>query len=165
MSISEKLTSIIKSKGLTKKEFAQKLIDLSPKVNRVGETPTLPTIYGYLNGRISIPVDLISYMAEALGICEQELFDTSLDSKRKFFSYIVEHSSETELKHYKNILSNKLLLDMKNIEDCDAKTFEDKNRYKIEEIMRNIKYAPTPFLDKLVELLKKYKDITRELSE
>lgn len=165
MSVREKLIRIIKYKGLTRKEFAQKLIDLSPKVNRLGETPTISTIYGYLNGRISIPIDLISFMAEALNICEQELFDTSPTSKRKYFNYIVENSSDIELTYYKKILSNKLLLDIKNIDKYSLNPLENQNRPKIEEIVKNIKFAPTPFIDKIVQSLNKYKKLSDEFHE
>lgn len=165
MSISEKLTNIIKSKGLTRREFAQKLIDLSPKVNRVGETPTLPTIYGYLNGRINIPVDLISFIAEALDISEQELFDTSLITKRKFFHYITENSSAIELNYYQKVLSSKLLLDVKNLDEYTLNSLENQDRAKVEEIVKNIKFAPSPFIDKILQSLNKYKKLTDEFNE
>lgn len=163
MKINERLASIVKSKELTRREFAQKLIDLSPKVSRVGEIPTVSTIYGYLNGRINIPVDLISFMAEALDISEQEFFDTSKNAKRKFFNYLIVNATKNELEHYKNVLSSKLLLDLKSIDDNDFSFFESQNQSKIEEILKYIKYAPTPFLDKILHTLKRYKNLTQEL--
>lgn len=165
MNVNERLASIIKSKGLTRKEFAQKLIDLSPKVSRIGETPTVSTIYGYLNGRINIPLDLISFIAEALDISEQELFDTSENARRKYFNFLVENSTQKELDFYQKILSNKRILDFKNIDDFNLDTFENQNIPKIEEITKNLKFAPTEFLDKILTFLEKYKDITYKFDD
>ncbi|NOQ29561.1 MAG: XRE family transcriptional regulator [Helicobacteraceae bacterium] len=77
MELYERINTILKLKKLNKKEFALKLIDLSPKLKRTGETPTLTTIYSYLNGNREVQVELISYIAEVLDISEQELFEHS----------------------------------------------------------------------------------------
>ena len=104
MKIYENITLIIKKKGLTRKQFAQNLINLKPNVNRISETPTLSTIYGYLNGRINIPIDLISYIAEALDISEQELFDTSDNTRKKCFKYFLNNASHEELEYFNNYI-------------------------------------------------------------
>jgi len=106
--IHDNITRLIKSKGLTRKEFAQTLINLQPNVNRMSETPTLSTIYGYLNGRINIPVDLIPFIAEALNVTEQELFDTSLKSKKRCLKYFLQNSSKEELEYFYNFINSQL---------------------------------------------------------
>lgn len=153
MKIHETLTSIIKRKGLTRKEFAKKLIDLSPNVNRIGETPTTSTIYGYLNGRINIPIELVSFIAEALDITEQELFDTSEKTNKKYFKYLIDNLSDREIMSYHKILSNKLLFNGKSV-DIDS------NFLKTKEFLQNIKYAPSSFLDKVLYYLKQYKALS-----
>jgi len=50
MNIVDNINILIKEKNLTKKEFAHRLMKLEPKCSRVGETPSLKTIYAYLNG-------------------------------------------------------------------------------------------------------------------
>lgn len=159
MKTHEKLANIIKKRGLTKKEFSQKLINLSPNVNRVGETPTVSTIYGYINGRISMPLDLVPYVAEVLDISEQELFDTSASVNKKYFLYLLENSSDEELLRYQKILSNKLFLSTSNIKHSLAYQ-EEPYQAKIKEILIYIKYAPISFIDKVLLFLKKYKALS-----
>lgn len=74
MNIVDNINILIKEKNLTKKEFAHRLMKLEPKCSRVGETPSLKTIYAYLNGSISIKAELIPYIAEVLGVNEQDIF-------------------------------------------------------------------------------------------
>jgi len=83
LQVVENINRLIKQKGMTKKEFAIKLLELNPTVSRIKEKPSMSAIYGYLNGRISIPVELIPYVADVLDITEQELFDTS--TKKEMF--------------------------------------------------------------------------------
>lgn len=81
MQIYERINSIIKSKGLKKKDFLERFTALEPRLKSTGEIPSVPTIYNYLNGTREIKAELIPYMAKALEVSEQELF---LDDSAEF---------------------------------------------------------------------------------
>lgn len=81
MKVIERINEILKEKNLSKKEIANRLIDLGLRANKTGETPTISSIYAYLNGNIELKADMIPFIAEALGISEQELF-SGTDSHR-----------------------------------------------------------------------------------
>ncbi len=159
MKIYERLAHIIKQKGLSRKEFAQKLINLSPNVSRIGETPTVSTIYAYLNGRISMPIELIPYIAEVLDISEQELFDVSPKARKKHFKLLISKCSNEELNHFAKILNNKILLDSK---DANEVLFSQEKAYneKLKEISLCLRYAPLEFIDKFIKSLKKFKNLS-----
>jgi transcriptional regulator with XRE-family HTH domain len=75
----EKINYILAEKNISKKEFADKLTALEPKLKLTGETPSKYTILGYLYGKREIKVELIPYIAEVLGVSEQELFTFDLE--------------------------------------------------------------------------------------
>lgn len=77
MRVIERINEILKEKNLSKKELANRLIDLGLRANKTGETPTLSSIYAYLNGNIELRADMIPFIADALGVYEQELFSQS----------------------------------------------------------------------------------------
>lgn len=160
MKVYEKLTNIIKHKGLTRKEFAEKLIDLSPKVNRVGEAPTISTIYGYLNGRISIPIELVPYIADVLNIAEQEMFDTSYGANKKYLKLMLETSSHKELIEYSAMTTNALLIKSDELLDVNAVSNDRQYSVRLKEIAQYIKFAPISFVDKIIISLKKYKKLS-----
>lgn len=89
MNIHENINQLIKQKGMNKKEFAIKLINLKPTINRVGEIPSISAIYTYINGSASIKAELIPYIAEVLEVTEQELFDTSNKTRLKCLKFII----------------------------------------------------------------------------
>ncbi len=91
MEIFERINKLIKENNLTKREFAKRLRDLEPRLNSTGEIPSEKTIYKYLNGTISIKIELIPYIAEVLQITEQELFTNDEKSRKKFFSKYYEN--------------------------------------------------------------------------
>jgi len=74
MTIINKINYLIEEKKLTKKEFVNILQSLEPKLNSTGNIPNEQTIYGYLNGKRELKIELIPYIAEALNVTEQELF-------------------------------------------------------------------------------------------
>lgn len=76
MKIVDRINEILQEKNISKKELIDKIIALDYKASKTGETPTESSIYAYLNGNIELKADLLPYIAEALNICEQELFDT-----------------------------------------------------------------------------------------
>ncbi len=71
-------------KKISKKEFADKLVALSPKLKRTDESPSSQTILGYLYGKREIKVELIPYIAEVLGVSEQELFTFDLEYAQNY---------------------------------------------------------------------------------
>jgi len=160
LKIYENITRIIKKKGLTRKEFAQNLINLRPNVNRVSETPTLSTIYGYLNGRINIPIDLIPYIADVLNITEQELFDTSSKSRKRCFKYFLENASNDELEQFNNFINSQI---QNNININYGKVImNSKNRDdKIEKFVELLDYAPNHFIDRVIAKLEEYKKLDK----
>jgi len=161
LKIYENIAAIIKNKGLTRKEFAQNLINLRPNVNRKLETPTLSTIYGYLNGRINIPINLIPYIAEVLNVTEQEIFDTSAKTRKKCFKYFLQNASKDELEYFNSFISLKLQNDMDI--NYDKMILETKTKdEKIEKLIKLLKYAPDNFIDKVIKKLKEYEKLDDE---
>jgi len=91
MEVYEKINYLLLEKSISKKEFADKLISLSPKLKATGTIPSLQTIYRYLNGQREIKIELIPYIAEVLNIPEQELFEFGIEYAS---SYNYRHSKE-----------------------------------------------------------------------
>jgi transcriptional regulator with XRE-family HTH domain len=79
MEVWNKINYILSEKNMSKKEFADRLVALEPKIKLTGETPSFYTILNYLYGKREIKIELIPYIAEALGIEEQELFTFDLE--------------------------------------------------------------------------------------
>jgi len=75
----EKINYLITEKKITKQDFIKKLIELEPRLKRTGEVPSPSTINGYLYGKREIKIELIPYIAEVLGVSEQELFSFDLE--------------------------------------------------------------------------------------
>jgi len=92
MEVYEKINYLLQESNLKKKEFVRKLLDLEPKLKQTGEVPTEQTIYRYLNGIREIKIELIPYIAEVLGVSEQELF-----------SFDIEYASEYNHRYSKEI--------------------------------------------------------------
>ena len=91
MDIIEKINYLIKEKGMSKKEFAHALQNLEPTLKSTGSVPNIQTIYGYLNGKRELKVELIPYIAEVLGVQEQELFSFDIEYAT---SYDLRYSKE-----------------------------------------------------------------------
>jgi transcriptional regulator with XRE-family HTH domain len=79
MEVIDKINYLLKENNLQKKEFAYKLQLLEPKLKSTGNVPSEQTIYGYLNGKRELKIELIPYIAEVLSVTEQELFSTDLE--------------------------------------------------------------------------------------
>lgn len=79
MQIIEKINFLLEEKSMSKKDFAVKLRQLSPKLYATGEMPSEQTIYRYLNGSRELKVELIPYIAEVLAVSEQELFSVDIE--------------------------------------------------------------------------------------
>ena len=79
MQVRDKINYLLKELDLSKRDFAQSLLALEPKLHSTGKAPSESTIYGYLNGGREIKIELIPYIAEVLGIGEQELFEFDIE--------------------------------------------------------------------------------------
>lgn len=91
MEIIDKINYLIKEKNLQKKDFVKMLQELEPKLKSTGEIPSEQTIYGYLNGKRELKVELIPYIAEVLEVDEQELF-----------RFDIEYASEYNIRYSKD---------------------------------------------------------------
>jgi len=91
MEVWEKINYLLEEKKITKQEFASNLIALKPSLKRTGETPSTQTILGYLYGKRELKVELIPYIAEVLGVDEQELF-----------RFDIEYATEYNLRYSKD---------------------------------------------------------------
>lgn len=157
MEIYERINKLLEDKNLTKREFAKRLQDLEPKLKSTGEIPTEKTIYKYLNGSISIKIELISYIAEVLQITEQELFTSDTKSRRKFFQNLLKTASPEEIE----IVKNRFNLKTSNVK-------EPKNSYKKElsiedELISLLPYAPKPLLQNFINKLKELKEFDESI--
>lgn len=92
MDLSEKIEILLKEKNISKRLFVTNLLALEPRLKSTGEIPTEQTIYRYLNGKREIKVELIPYIAEVLGVAEQELF-----------SFDIEYACEYNHRHSKEV--------------------------------------------------------------
>jgi transcriptional regulator with XRE-family HTH domain len=91
MEVWEKINYLLEEKKITKQEFANNLIALNPSLKRTGEAPSTQTILGYLYGKRELKVELIPYIAEVLGVDEQELF-----------RFDIEYATEYNLRYSKD---------------------------------------------------------------
>lgn len=148
MEIYEKINLLIKEKGLNKKQFAIKLIDLEPKLKSTSEIPTIKAIYAYLSGDIALKIELIPYIAEVLQIPEQLLFDDSSRTRKIYLNHLLKDITSEESEFLKSRL-------------CDEKqsisTVPKDRMHKIQDLLQ---YAPEMFLQQLENTLKEYKDLT-----
>ena len=151
----------IKQKGMTKKEFAQKLIDLKPTVSRIGEVPSISAIYSYLNGRINIPIELISYVSEILDVTEQELFDTSSKTRKKCFKYFLQNASKEELEYFNNFINTQINNNI-NINYGNVIMNSKSQNEKMEELINLLEYAPNIFVDNVLEKLHNFKKLSED---
>lgn len=160
MEVFENINNIIKEKQITKREFAKKLRDLEPKLHSTGETPSEKTIYKYLNGTISIKIELVPYIAEALQMTEQELFTNDKKSRKRFFQNITKTANNEELK----ILKNKF-----NLKYNETTTVKEPNSTYNEttsiedELTQLLHYAPKPLLQNFVLKLKEIKEFNESI--
>ncbi len=159
MEVYEKINTLIKQQKLTKRAFSNNLRNLEPKLRITGETPSENTIYSYLTGRITIPIELISYIAEALNITEQELFSTDVKSRKKCFKYFIENADYQELEYFNNFINSQIT---NNVNINYGKVVMNSNILKskdekIENFIILLEYAPANFMDKVLAKLEEYK--------
>ncbi len=83
MEVFEVINNILEEKNMTKREFAQRLIALEPKSNRIGEIISENIVYSYLSGQTAIKTYLIPYISDVLGVPEQFLFEENPKVRKK----------------------------------------------------------------------------------
>ncbi|MDO8453306.1 MAG: hypothetical protein Q7S59_01895 [Sulfurimonas sp.] len=114
MEIIDKVNYLIKEKNLQKKDFVKMLQALEPKLKSTGEIPSEQTIYGYLNGKRELKIELIPYIAEVLGVDEQELFRFDIEYATEYnmryskdareILELLQYAPKVMVEHIKNIL-------------------------------------------------------------
>ena len=132
MQIYERINQILKSKGLKKKDFLNKFLSLNPPLKSSGESPSIPSIYNYLNGNREIKAELISFIVKALEVSEQELFlddDNSAD----------------------------LLKELLNKQSRNS-ALNGKNRL-IMELINLCEYTPEPLLEQVLSMIERNKEM------
>lgn len=159
MEIYERISLIIKEKGLTKREFANRLITLYPKLSPTGEAPTEKSIYKYLNGTVSIRIDLLPIMAEVLVVPEQAFFLTDEAAQKRFYHYMVEYATDEERETF-----SETLLRYNTIHKLsDTLTSSPIEAHKREKLCSLLDFAPTKLLDLLIEKLERMRVFVGEM--
>ena len=159
MNLHEKIDKLIKQNGMNRKEFAIKLMDLKPTLNRIGEIPSLSAIYTYLNGSTSIKAELIPFIAEVLDVTEQELFDTSEKSRKRCFKYFIENAEKKELEYFNSFINSQINYGV-NINYGKVILKGQKPNNKLEKLIELLEFAPNNFLDKAIKKLEEHKNIS-----
>ena len=94
MDIVNNINTLIAERGMNKKDFAEVLQRLNPRLKRTGDIPNIQTIYGYLNGKREIKIELIPYIADALGVSIQKLFSPTMHTTDADDTYIAEQTAQ-----------------------------------------------------------------------
>ena len=155
MAVYEKINEILKTKGLSKKEFALRLIAKDVKLKNTGEVPSEKVIYAYLSGRISLRIELIPTIVEILNISEQELFDDSQGKRIKLLHHILRNPSEQEQQ------TASLLLRQKN----QTENYSFPEDYQLSRIHELISFAPLRTVEKIISMLERYKSMFEEFEK
>ncbi len=145
MEVYEQINLLLEEKNLTKKEFAQRLLALEPKSKRTGETMSEKAVYAYLSGKSVINADLLPYMAEALDIPEQALFEDNAKTRLKLIKYLLRTSNKKE----QNAISSYYL------EHISLKSHSN--------IVNLLQFASETSLKKIEKLLMEFKSINDKL--
>jgi hypothetical protein len=130
MKVAQRINEILKEKNISKRELAKRLINLDMKASRTGEIPTESSIYGYLNGNIEIKADMLPFIADALGVFEQEFF---CDDKNQNDKILKRLYSDNELScKYKDIIELLEYLSPKSLEILKGSL--NQNRQNVEKL-------------------------------
>jgi transcriptional regulator with XRE-family HTH domain len=138
MDVYERIVLLLYEKGMNKREFATKLRSLEPRLKSTGEAPSEKTIYGYLAGRISIGIELIPYIAQVLGVTEQELFFTDFDKRIDFYKRMLMTATDEELEMIQQKLQLKNKINTVIDPDNDIPQIIDPLIEKLQELKRYI---------------------------
>lgn len=158
MDLSYKISGILNKKGITKKFFAEQIIALNPVLKSTGETPSLSSIYGYLNGSREIKAELLPYISEVLDITIGELFEEDEKVRLKILKNILKFPSTKELK---------LLKQHFKVEEelYKQKLKGDSNNKLYNYVTELLPYSSEIFLYRLIDVLESFKDSTERANE
>jgi len=134
------------------------LRDLEPKLKITGEAPSENTIYSYLAGRISIPIELIPFIAEALDITEQELFDSTSKTRKRCFKYFLQNAPKDELEYFNGFINSQIQNNV-NLNFGQIIMSSQTTNEKLEKFSELLKYAPNDFIDKVISKLEEYEKL------
>jgi transcriptional regulator with XRE-family HTH domain len=151
MSVYTTINLLLRNKNCSKREFSNLLRALQPKLKSTGNIPTEKTIYKYLSGEISIPIELIPYIANALDIPEQKLFEPEPKIKHSLNKYLHQAEDKNQLTDISTL--NHTKSSEKNLYLNDEQT----NR---NELMDLLDYAPPAMVKNMILQLKQIKSIT-----
>lgn len=115
MEVYEKINLILKKNKMTKRAFSDILISLKPILKSRNTVPNAKAIYKYLSGDINIPMEIISYIAKALDITEQELFETDMEKKLQLYKYIMKNIKQKELQLFEDSFINSETIKVKSL--------------------------------------------------
>ena len=176
MELYEQINYIIKSRNLNKKNFIKRFLALEPKLRSTGEIPLEATVYAYLNGGRELKVELIPYIAEALNITEQELFNDNEHTRISYLKHILKNPTQKEY----NLIKSTLDKDIKDINfntqgvsintvgtnngnihllPDNKELEEDKD---IQELLSLLPYSSKPLILNFVKKLKGMKELVDE---
>lgn len=127
MSILERINAILKSKNMSKRELARRIIALEYRAAKTGEIPTESSIYAYLNGTIELKADLLPYIAQALNIYEQELFSSEAKSQK-----ILQKIYRNNIERYAEIIDLLEYVSPKTMETLEA--ILEKNKTEVQKL-------------------------------
>lgn len=127
MTILERINAILKSKNMSKRELARRIIALEYRAAKTGEIPTESSIYAYLNGTIELKADLLPYIAQALNIYEQELFSSEAKSQK-----ILQKIYRNNIERYAEIIDLLEYVSPKTLNTLE--TILDKNRTEVQKL-------------------------------
>lgn len=153
MDLSNKVSNILKNKGVSKKFFAEQIIELKPILKSTGETPSISSIYGYLNGSREIKAELLPYIAEVLDITIGELFEENEKVRIKILENILKSPTQEEMK----LLERYFKLEEKLY---SQKLKNDTNYNLYSYVFTMLPYTSEKFLYTLIDVLESFKDST-----
>ncbi len=160
MRVYEKINLLLRERKLLKKDFVKMLLDLEPLLQSTGNTPSEKTVYKYLNGTVNIPIELVPYIAEALDIPEQNLFDDSMKMKLKFCEEIVKNADAEEINYINKLITTKLLENSHNLEKK-----LDLHDTQIQKLLHLLPFAPKSMVDHFIVQLKKIKETVLSMQQ
>lgn len=137
MKVAQRINELLKAKKISKRELAKRLIDLDMRTTKTGETPTESSIYAYLNGNIEIKADMIPFIAEALNVCEQELFTQNTKDTFKILAKI--YPDNTLYTKYYHIVELLDYISPKALETLEKTLLQHKNKtLELDKIIEKI---------------------------
>lgn len=129
MKVVDRINEILKEKNISKRELANRLVDFGLKSSKTGETPSLSSLYAYLNGNIEIKADMIPYIADALVVYEQEFFS---DSKQALKIMAKIYQGKVDYNKYEKIIELLEYLSPKTLAVLEELLIQ--NKKKIQEL-------------------------------